>query len=226
MPVLFDKAAFGGTTGGLSATINTDIGNLVQRLVIAMFRVFRSTDVVTTVTFAGIPMDLHVKTERSGVWWLYTYYLIDPPIGNGDCVINLSTLDQIDASVLSFSNVNPIDSLGTPVVVDGTAITASISVPDVREIDMVVDQIAGGSSTPAWTPGDGQDLRTDHSTFRPQATSTKVDEGTVNMEWNLGTGGPYTQQGMLIRGIFRESKSSAVSFFNGTTDGVVPPVWS
>ena len=114
MAVVFDSATNHTRGFGNTVTYAHTVGTNDHRILLAEHNV-DGVRVVDTITYAGIPMDLIATQLNPGNTRKYLHYMITPPIGINNVVINWSGNTGWHAGSVSYDGVDPVSPLGTVV---------------------------------------------------------------------------------------------------------------
>ena len=112
-----------------SATISYNNTAGANKLLVVSIAAQQPGAFVTGVTYNGQPLQqlinyFNVSQSRVNVW-----YMVNPPVGTFNVVVNNSQSDNAVIGVTSFSGVNQSSPFSTPVFSQGNGTTASLTVP-------------------------------------------------------------------------------------------------
>jgi len=143
---------------------------------------------VETATYGGRSLSLAGLEMKPSNASSEMWYLLDPPTGTHTIVVTMKDKVKLRGGAISFFNVDQ----STPKFysINRNSSTPSLTIPDVREEEVIVDHLTV-ENTPSASPGPGQTLRWDgaYSSDVRTVCSTKDGPpggGTVTVAWTLG----------------------------------------
>lgn len=126
--------------------------------------VVNGADDITSVSYSGSSMTFSGKTISYQNRWQYLYYLMNPPSGAHNIVINSATVHYLGAGAIDYSGVAAIDSVKTSKT-DYNATTHTSSITTEKNNSWVVCFEEGYSSAGPATAGAGLFRRNYQSGF-------------------------------------------------------------
>jgi hypothetical protein len=194
VPVAFDSASSQVTTSSeTSLTWSHTVASNSNRLLVVGVSLRHSvgTEVVSSVTFNGVPLTFLSEATRSSAR-SELWYLLDPPATTADVVVTLSSADRAIAGAASYYNVSQTFAFRPTASNTGSGLIASVPV-SCRLGDMVFSTISRNNSGGSLTVGAGQNSRWsrvtaaggDSSGSRQRGGGSDSDgiDGVVTMEY-------------------------------------------
>lgn len=185
MAITFDAAngnkVPSGTSNTWSHTVTAAHANLI--LIVAI----DTGGTVTSMTYGGQSMTALAGASivQSGGETLALWYLLAPPTGTNNVVVNLgSTIYSIGVSA-SYYNVAQTSTFGTPASATGTSISSSNTVTTTSSNQLVIDVVNNQAAN--------TDTATASQTFRFQPASSGAAESDIaatganmTLSWSFG----------------------------------------
>lgn len=183
------------TTATASPITWSHMTNGSNRLLIVSVAAEDYSDNVTSITYNGVALTLIGAHSRTFAGNVELWYLLNPPSGTYDVIVNYSSSCDFVCGAVSLVNVNQTTPLGTVAVADGSTASSTVNVSTASTNELVVDVTlsenqtitAGASQTQLWK------LAPPTPNFNAGATSTEPGvAGTVTMSWALAASGRWT----------------------------------
>lgn len=218
----------GATTATTRSWSHTSQGN--DRILLVGVSINTNTS-VSSVTYAGIPLTRIAAENTSNAVRVSMWYLINPPVGSNTINVNMSAAARFVANAVSYSGVNQINPLGTPVTGRGSSIrTGSLSVPSASG-EVVVDVFArrGDLTTNPITAGTGQTVRWNERTTMNNANtgvysggSSKLGQATTIMNWTWLANRAWAAAAVSLKPTIIQSDTTPPQRFEGLPSGELP----
>lgn len=196
--VVFDACSQGETTA-TSLTYSHTVAAGSNRVLYVSVAVDAAANFNPTVTYAGVSMtDLGVEVTTNR--YLTVFRLVAPATGANNVVISSLPGGGDEASfACSFSGVDQTTPEDAPVTTNGNLGTTSVTVATATN-DMIWDTVTANTPT-TLTPGGSQTLPANGSitdASSAHATSYRTGNGSLAMDWTLGSAQTNAQIGLNI----------------------------
>lgn len=193
--IVADAVTNGGHSTASSVTFAHTVGANGQRLLIVCVSIAQSSGAVTSATFNGVAMTKAInKVLVSGSnYECAIFYLVNPPTGTYNVVVNFSASSNYAVGAASFFFVNqasPADNTNSTSAASGAPVLSITTV----EKALIIDSIISAAAT-ARTQGAGQSVIHTQTINGGDsgAGSYKIatSAGSYNMSWDEGIGDGY-----------------------------------
>jgi hypothetical protein len=144
---------------------------------------------VSSVTYGGVDITANLAVAQSTAHsYAAIYYLVNPPAGATDIVVNFTAPSFGDCAVASFNGVDQVSPIRNTNSATATSNTASTSVTSASG-DMVVDAIAATGASVAFTAGAGQTQLVGFSVGDNQGDGSykAATSASTTMTWTAGS---------------------------------------
>jgi|GEM_PF-4223988 len=149
---------------------------------------------VTSITYNGTQLTKLGNLSNSNQGRIEGWYLVNPPVGTFNVVVNNSQGDNAVIGVMSFSNVNQTTPFGTVVSAQGSGTTATV-IANSAINDLVFGVVAFNNGSTNLTPGSGQTEYWDKTvnssiagagSMKPGAASVTMSWTSTSASWTIG----------------------------------------
>lgn len=127
MSAVFDSATNGSFASGTSYTLAHTTSGTDRVLFVHVF-INTSSDLITGVTYGGVPMTLVQKNSPASDRRHYVFKLINPTSGNNNIVVSSSSSTAIGASAISLNNAGQVTQPNVSLIGGGTTTPITTSV--------------------------------------------------------------------------------------------------
>ncbi|WP_189579791.1 Ig-like domain-containing protein, partial [Mongoliitalea lutea] len=177
---------------------------------------------VTGVTYNGIPLTSLVNHFNPSQTRVNIWYLVNPPVGNFNVVVNNSQSDNGVIGVTSFSGVDQTSPFGPVAFASGSSSAASVNISSAQD-QLIYSLTAFNNGTTHTFPAGQTSLwnSTINSSVSGSA-SVRLSSGTSTTMTANSTSAPWSTVGVAIRPATAQSPTVSNFTTPGTFTFVVP----
>ena len=192
--ITFDAVSTYKANSITSLTWSHTVGTGSNKLLVVGISFWANPEkLINSVTYNGVPL-----TKSGSVWGgsggetVHIWYLVNPPTGTANIVINFSAAASPVAGATSWFGVNQTTPLGTFISAFNAAGNTLATVNVTSAANEVVHDVVsyGKQTTPSHTIGAGQTQKwsdaTSDGNYASGAGSTELGASTVTMSWTFG----------------------------------------
>lgn len=231
-PIQLDNAKNGGIVNpGTSLTWSHTTAGTNRILFVAVFG-NNPTDIITGVTYAGVPMELVNKRQVPSDRWVYLFALINPALGTNNIIVSASGSTAIAGDSASYTGArqtNNPDVNTTNIASNQSSVSTSLTPLIDKSWTFLVAKGSGGSAPIAGTgtklraTGNDMSIFDSDGPITPIALNTLIAQrasGIANWATVMATIVPFIPEvTFTIDGII-----FAVNTKTFTTDGIVKEI--
>jgi hypothetical protein len=131
IPAYFDNTADGGNNGGTTTSLaySYTVGSSSNRLLLVNLVGDTTTDDISSVTYAGVPLTLVTKVKTPSDRWQYLYSLLSPTSGTNNVVIMAASAHYLISEASSWYNIaqsGQPGAISTNTAASGVSLTTSL----------------------------------------------------------------------------------------------------
>jgi uncharacterized repeat protein (TIGR01451 family) len=179
-----------------SLTFAHTVGSGPNRILIVAISLNHPNVTATGITYAGKALT-NIGAEVGSQNRTEMWYLVAPPSGTADVIINMSAAKRVVGTAISFTGVNQTTPLGTFVGATAQSTAASVTVTSAPG-DLVLDTVtaSGDANTMTVNASQAQKWNTVSGTGGASDAlsggSTEPGAASVVMSWTLGASKPWS----------------------------------